>query len=245
MPTFPSLAQNSAADGLPASVHMETTMKTCCVCKRPQPLDQFYSTSSECKDCGRGRSRERYHRNKSRTAAFPRHTCGCGCGELTEIAIQTDSKRGYVAGQAKRYKNRHHRRLSAVEYLVEDRGYKTPCWIWQRAKDRDGYGMATNPGKPGSRRAHTAYYEAKYGPIPHGLVPDHLCRVPSCVNPDHIEPVTVAVNTRRGNSAKLNEQDVIEIKRRLAAGEPQQSLAQLFGVSQSHISTIKRGGAWN
>ncbi len=41
-------------------------------------------------------------------------------------------------------------------------------------------------------------YEQLVGPIPPGLHLDHLCRNTSCVNPDHLEPVTVAENVLRG-----------------------------------------------
>jgi hypothetical protein len=37
----------------------------------------------------------------------------------------------------------HAQRLSPIDYLSEDRGYETPCWIWQRGKDGDGYGVLT------------------------------------------------------------------------------------------------------
>jgi hypothetical protein len=39
------------------------------------------------------------------------------------------------------------------------------------------------------------------GPIPDGLTIDHLCRTPACVNPEHMEPVTMAENIRRGTQA--------------------------------------------
>jgi hypothetical protein len=47
-------------------------------------------------------------------------------------------------------------------------------------------------------RAHRVSYEALIGPIPVGLQLDHLCRIRSCVNPDHLEPVSASVNAKRG-----------------------------------------------
>lgn len=48
-------------------------------------------------------------------------------------------------------------------------------------------------------------YEMLVGPIPKGLVIDHLCRVRNCVNPAHMEPVTMAENTYRGLSGGMDE----------------------------------------
>jgi hypothetical protein len=73
------------------------------------------------------------------------------------------------------------------------------CWIWQKGLDEDGYGRA----KLFSRgwRAHRLAWETYRGPFPEGLVTDHLCRVRSCVNPAHLEPVTVQINNDRGELA--------------------------------------------
>ena len=74
------------------------------------------------------------------------------------------------------------------------------CWEWIGSDNGKGYGeIRLGPKK---LYAHRYFYESLRGKIPEYLVIDHLCRNPSCVNPDHHEPVTTAVNVQRGNAAK-------------------------------------------
>lgn len=72
------------------------------------------------------------------------------------------------------------------------------CWTWSGSLTPKGYGKFWD----GARmvRAHRYAYECLRGAIPAGLQIDHLCRVRNCVNPDHMEPVTVRVNVLRGVS---------------------------------------------
>lgn len=78
-----------------------------------------------------------------------------------------------------------------------------PCWLWTRAKNDSGYGVVRTPR--GLARSHRATYEALRGPIPPGLVLDHLCRVRACCNPYHLEAVTDLENKRRGRIARARE----------------------------------------
>lgn len=73
------------------------------------------------------------------------------------------------------------------------------CWLWQNAKT-NGYGVVWSTPEKRVVRAHRLVYETLVGPIEPGLHLDHLCRVPSCVNPEHLEPVTPRENIFRGVS---------------------------------------------
>ncbi|MBL7487050.1 HNH endonuclease [Frankia sp. AgW1.1] len=87
---------------------------------------------------------------------------------------------------------------------VRDCGHQTPCWVWTGTIDSHGYGVVTIQGR--QHRLHRLVYEAVNGPMPRKnadgkrIVSDHLCRNRPCANPDHIEPVTDAVNVMRGVS---------------------------------------------
>lgn len=69
------------------------------------------------------------------------------------------------------------------------------CWLWTGAKQSRGYGCGN--GKAGPWLAHRRIYELLVGPVPDGLTIDHLCLVKHCVNPVHLEPVTLAENNGR------------------------------------------------
>lgn len=65
------------------------------------------------------------------------------------------------------------------------------CWIWTGYKNSKGY------GKWNKWYAHRFSYVQLIGPISDGLQIDHLCLNTSCVNPAHLEAVTLMENVRR------------------------------------------------
>lgn len=72
------------------------------------------------------------------------------------------------------------------------------CWEWTGSCFiPQGYGRFWMGGTK-YVRAHRFAYELLVGPIPDGLVLDHLCRNRKCVRPDHLEPVTQGENVLRG-----------------------------------------------
>lgn len=152
-----------------------------------------------------------------------------------------------MKGEPLRYVNGHSggRCGPGSRYVEEDRGFDTPCWIWQGTKAPNGYGRLTVRGE--TKSAHRLYWEERYGRIPPGMTLDHLCRQRACVNPDHLEVVTARVNVQRGQLAKLTPDTVREIRARAAAGAPQARLAQQFGVDQSTVSRVVTGarGDWS
>jgi hypothetical protein len=76
------------------------------------------------------------------------------------------------------------------------------CWLWQGQRDKNGYGrLSFRRVESQSRRETLAYrfaYEVANGIVPIGLELDHLCRIPSCVNPFHLEAVPHRINIKRG-----------------------------------------------
>jgi hypothetical protein len=164
--------------------------------------------------------------------------CECGCGRKTGLAGQTRNDRGDIKGRPVRFAAGHHSRIkSPVEYVVAESG----CWEWQRARDPNGYGRMNEGGR--ARLAHRIYYERHVSAIPAGLELDHLCQNPGCVNPDHLEPVTPAVNVQRSRNAKLTPDQVREI-RALAGELTWAELGERYGVGSTAIWKVLARKSW-
>jgi len=105
--------------------------------------------------------------------------------------------------------------------------------------------------------AHRLSYELAYGPIPEGLVVQHACDVPNCVNPAHLFPGNAATNRAdsvlKGRHAhgeshgrsRLTGAQVLEIRRRAAIGPVSYpALAREYGVKPGTIGGIIRRKTW-
>lgn len=161
------------------------------------------------------------------------------------MARRTKLSQGHRKGEPLRCVPGHHggdrnapRPKPDREYGIDER---TGCWAWERGKNVSGYVRARRNGR--MVMAHRAIYEEHRGPIPAGMVLDHLCRNPSRVNPDRLEPVTNAVNAQRGAMAKLTPERVREI-RSLAGTASFVTLARRFGVGASTIDAIIHREHW-
>jgi hypothetical protein len=75
----------------------------------------------------------------------------------------------------------------------------TGCWEWTACLNKAGYGWFRHSEYNKPILAHRFIYEYCIENIG-DLTLDHLCRNRKCVNPDHLEPVTLAVNKERGMS---------------------------------------------
>lgn len=128
------------------------------------------------------------------------------------------------------------------------------CWLWQRSRDKDGYGHATFCGQ--AVRAHRVAYTLDVGDIPEGFSVLHRCDNPPCCNPAHVFLGTQKDNRDdamtkgrepQGESrwnARLTVITVKEIRRRRLMGDTYASLARDFRVDLSTIQAACSRRNW-
>ncbi len=160
--------------------------------------------------------------------------CKCGCGKKTSrkplpgrVSEWTGEPRDYYANhgpgivitEAKCAPSR-----SAKALYVECP--KTGCWIWHTCSVRTKYGSYKGRG------AHRVMYEAHNGPIPEGLVIDHLCRTPACVNPLHLEPVSTQENIYRAQSLYPHKSAIVKARE---SNTPVPVIASNLGLSENQV----------
>ncbi|MFI7678537.1 HNH endonuclease signature motif containing protein [Actinophytocola sp. NPDC049390] len=107
------------------------------------------------------------------------------------------------------------------------------CWLWTGGLDPAGYArFRDDTGR--KVYVHRWAYEHYVGPVPEGLVLDHLCRIRHCSNPAHLEAVTQDENMRRGAHAT---------KTHCKHGHPMSEVLQYKDGPRRVCRTCKRASA--
>ena len=154
--------------------------------------------------------------------------------------------------------------MGASAYSMDERFWRkvnktSSCWLWTGAVFGHGYGQLTRNKRHFT--AHRFSWLMHYGPIPATTDVCHLCDIPACVNPGHLFLGTrkdnmadmvkkgrqSRVSRARGENnahAKLNADQVREIRKQLVRGVSEASLATAFSVGVLNINRIKRRVIW-
>ena len=130
------------------------------------------------------------------------------------------------------------------------------CWIWQRGKDKFGYGRFKFGES--TQYANRIAWQLTYGEIPSGLKVLHTCDNPSCINPKHLFLGTTLDNNRdraiKGRNAwgekngnhKFTVEQVRYIRQRYAQGGISvRELGREVGMSKAQVSKIINRNCWN
>lgn len=139
---------------------------------------------------------------------------------------------------------------------VDKRG-PDECWPWTASRMKFGHGEFFVSPERGKVPAHSYARELHEGrPCPPGMETCHRCDNPPCCNPAHLYFGTRRQNVddmiKRGrmlvgsarSSAKLTEDQVLEIRVRAATGEPRKRIAADFGISHDYVTQITGGSIW-
>ena len=201
---------------------------------------------------------------------IPYGFCHCGCGEKTNLARTTDPKKGWVRHQPIKYVAGHNARKSPVEYVIDP---ETGCWVWQRYVSSNGYGRmrigdrlhsahrvfysrARGPIPEGLQLDHICRNRKCVNPdhLFLGTVKDNsddmIAKERAAWQKDHSAHVraykaaTIRRNPNGSANSRLTTAQVVEIKKRLAAGEKQSAISADYGVCKTAITHINTGRRW-
>lgn len=90
------------------------------------------------------------------------------------------------------------------------------CWNWTGCTFWDGYGQFSIRKR--QHRAHRVAYQWTFGAIPDGMLIDHRCHNPRCVNPDHLRLADRSQNNQNRRGAQSNSRSGIRGVQQLESG---------------------------
>lgn len=120
---------------------------------------------------------------------------------------------------------------------------KTGCHLWLGALTDKGYAIVGN--RSGNFRVTRLTFLRDKGELNPGEYPDHICRIRACINSAHLERVSNAENTRRGDKTKLTWAKVRAMRAEYAIGKTTfRKLANKNGISSPAVSNIINEKRW-
>lgn len=118
------------------------------------------------------------------------------CGQVPAENIGERTIWGLLSDEEPCDRCHHELSWAPMPHDVEERdlGYSTPCWVWVRGLDNDGYGERGRRGK--HTATHRDAYAQAFGDPPDGWIVHHKCGQTACMNPSHLEAMSRADHIR-------------------------------------------------
>lgn len=141
------------------------------------------------------------------------------------------------------------------KYVIKKQG----CWDWSGCKINGGYG-SVRIGYPKIYAHRASWILFTRSEIPKGLFVLHKCDNPSCTNPKHLflgtardnnldaiskgRHPTMGKSGEENHMSKLTKNQVLNIRDMVSRGIKHKEVAERYGISKSHVSTIAQHSCW-
>lgn len=169
-------------------------------------------------------------------------TKSCGC--LVVETSRAKALRNNIGG----YKG--YTKYDGLDSYLANTTRNGDCLEWAGATYRNGYAKFPKNTRIASELGHRAVFMMVQGYLPQTVM--HTCDNPKCINPQHLLPGTPKLNNqdrvlkkRDLHLRRLTENQVLDIRKALAAGESASAIGNRFSVSKQSILAIKHRRTWS
>ncbi len=121
-------------------------------------------------------------------------------------------------------------------YRIEDCGFETPCWVWQRGTTSAGYGIWTVNGE--KILGHRLSFECHVRKLKPREEVHHRCEVRACVNPGHLEALSNVQHKRTHGRRRITDEQECELLRLYKTGIPVKEIGDILGFRDDYVGYI-------